>query len=161
MIHEWKKIKNEQSSTEWFYIQLLLQEKKYVYAKEACGRNSKVFSEHQHIFTRTLTHSHTCTPVLKHQENNLQFKGLTWIRGHILSLSSQRRSSLTPLKKSRISWWGVLRVKRRPCVTRTILPVYVCLCVRGWTSASSISFPHPGSFHHGTGVFFVSPHATK
>lgn len=114
-----------------------------------------------------LTHSHTCMLVLKHQENNLQFKGLAWIRGHILSLSSQRRPSLTPLKRSRISRWGVLRVKRRPCVTRTILPVYVCVCVcvctegmRGWTSASSISFPHPGLFHHVAGVF-VSHHDTK
>lgn len=81
---------------------------------------------HQHTFVRSLTHSHTCMPILRHQENNLQFKGLTWSKGHILSLSSQRRSSLTPLKRGRTSWWGVLRVKRRPCVTRTILPVCVC-----------------------------------
>lgn len=97
----------------------------------------------QASFVSTLTHSHTCMPNLKHQENNLQFKGLTWTKGHILSLSSQRRSSLTPLKRGRTSRWGVLRVKQRPCVTRTILPVCVCVCVctegtRGWISSSSV-----------------------
>lgn len=88
--------------------------------------------------------------------NNLRFKGLTGIKGHILSLSSPRRSSLTPLKRGRRSWWGVLRVKPRPCVTRTILPVRVCVCVcvlcvhwlhpcvdmRGWTLSSSTQVLH-------------------
>lgn len=100
--------------------------------------------------------SRTCTSNLKHQANNLQFKGLTGIKGHILSLSSPRRSSLTPLKRGRRSWWGVLRVKPRPCVTRTILPVWVCVCVcvlyvhwlhpcvgtRGRTLASSTQVLH-------------------
>ena len=42
----------------------------------------------QRTLTYTLAHSHTCMLILSHQENNLQFRGLTGFKGHILSLSA-------------------------------------------------------------------------
>lgn len=64
------------------------------------------------------------------QKKNMWFKGPAGVKGHILSVSCEQRSSLTPLKRGRTSQWGVLRVKPRPCVATTVLPISmnVCLC---------------------------------
>ncbi len=133
-------------NTQWTSLESKLHFHTICGSKKASNRHM-----HQHTFTHMYPHPEA--------ENNLQFKGLTWVKGHILSQSSQRRSSLTPFEEG-----SYIMVGSPACQMKTLcnkdhpscLFLCVCACVCGWVlrpwggghqHLQSGSFPHPGLFY--------------